>query len=177
VFRGAQQGALLKLVAALLAVMRSINDFFNSANALKVVGDAHLLEEIHSPLHTQELTLALRSKGVVTLNAQLKRLLWRGKRSGQWRNKGGGGNIGVIMMILLVFASPLSAALLLAILAVARRPTSLLLLLLALLALLLLLLLVELGIFPLVLDRGYAVGILGAASIAAAKAALFLSGF
>jgi hypothetical protein len=87
----------------------------------------------------------------------------------------------MIVMILLILASPLSAALLFAVLAIARRPTSLLLLLLALLALLLLLLpslallLVELGIFPLVLDRGDAVGVFGAASIAAAtKATLFL---
>jgi hypothetical protein len=47
------------------------------------------------------------------------------------------------------------------------------LLLLLLLLLLQTLLLVELGILPLVLDRSNAVGILGAASIAAAKAALF----
>jgi hypothetical protein len=75
----------------------------------------------------------------------------------------------VIVMILLTLASPLSVALLFAILAVARRPTSLLLLLLALLALLL----VELGIFPLVLDRCDAVGILSAASTAAMEMALF----
>jgi hypothetical protein len=65
-------------------------------------------------------------------------------------------------MILLIFACPLSAALLLAILAIARRPTSLLALLL-----------VELGIFLLVLDRGNAVGILHATSIATPEAALF----
>jgi hypothetical protein len=89
------------------------------------------------------------------------------------------------MMILLVLASPLSAVLLFAVLAVARRPTSLLLLLLTLLALLLLLLLlptlalllVELGVLSLVLDRGDVVGILGAASVATTKAALFLGGF
>jgi hypothetical protein len=90
----------------------------------------------------------------------------------------------VIVVILLILASLLSAALLLAILAVARRPTSLLLLLLALLALLLLLLLpslalllVELRVFALVLDRGDAVGIFGAASVAASEAALFSGGF
>jgi cytochrome bd-type quinol oxidase subunit 2 len=160
---------LLKLIAALLAMMRSINNFFDSANTLEVPRDAHLLKEIHGPLHTRELALAFRSKRAITLNMQLKRLLQRGERSGRRRNKGGGGNIGVIVMILLVFASPLSAALLLAVLAVARRSTSLLLLL-PLRALLL----VELGIFPLVLDRSNAVGVLDATSVAAAKAALFL---
>jgi hypothetical protein len=159
---------LLELVAALLAVMRSINDFFDDADALEVPGDTHLLKEIHSPLHTRELALALGSKGAVTLNTRLERSLRRGERSGRRRNEGGGGNVGVIIVILLVLASSLSAALLLAVLAVARQPTSLLLLLLALLALLLLLLLlpslalllVELGVFALVLDRGDAVGIL-----------------
>jgi hypothetical protein len=87
-------------------------------------------------------------------------------------------------MILLVLASLLSMALLFAVLAIARRPTSLLLLLLALLALLLLLLLlptlalllVELRVFALVLDCSDAVGVLGAASVAAAEAALFPRG-
>jgi hypothetical protein len=166
---------LLKLVTALLAVMRSINDFFDSADALEVAGDAHLLKEIHGPLHTRELALALGSKGAVALDARLKRSLRRGERSWRRRDKGGGGDIGVIMVILLVPASPLSAALLLAVLAVARRPTSLLLLL-ALLALLLLLLpslallLVELRVFALVLDCGNAVGVLGAASVSGAYA-------
>jgi hypothetical protein len=62
---------LLKLVAALLAVMHSINDFFDSANALKVVGDTHLLKEIHGPLHTWELAFALGSKGAIALNLRL----------------------------------------------------------------------------------------------------------
>jgi hypothetical protein len=56
---------------ALLAMMQSINDFFDSANALEVAGNAHLLEEIHSPLHMRELSLALRSKGAVALDTQL----------------------------------------------------------------------------------------------------------
>jgi hypothetical protein len=162
-------------------MMRSINNFFDGANALEVLGNAHLLEEIHGPLNTRELALALRSKGVITLDTRLKRSLRRGERSGRRRDEGGGSDIGVIMMILLILASPLPAALLFAILAVARRPTSLLLLLLPLLALLLLLLLlllralllVELGIFPLVFNCSYAVGVLGAASITAAKAVLF----
>jgi hypothetical protein len=59
---------LLELVAALLAVMRSINNFFNSADALKVTGDAHLCEEIYCPLKARELALALRSKGAVALD-------------------------------------------------------------------------------------------------------------
>jgi hypothetical protein len=63
---------LLKLVPLLLAVMRSINDFFDGTNALKVPGDTHLLKEIHSPLEARELALALRSKGAVTLDAQLE---------------------------------------------------------------------------------------------------------
>jgi cytochrome bd-type quinol oxidase subunit 2 len=183
-FGGAQRGALLKLIAVLLAVMRGINNFFDSAYALEVAGDAHLLKEIYGPLHARELALALRSKGAVALYLRLKRSLRQGERSGRQRNKGGGGDVGVIMMILLILASLLFAALLLAVLAVARRPTSLLLLLLALLALLLLLLLpilalllVELGIFPLVLDCGYAVGVFSATSIAATKTALFLGGF
>jgi hypothetical protein len=70
-FGGAQRGALLELVAALLAVMRGINDFFDGANVLEVVGDTHLLEEIHSLLHTRELALVFRSKGAVTLYPRL----------------------------------------------------------------------------------------------------------
>jgi hypothetical protein len=62
---------LLELVAALLAVMRSINDFFDGANALEVAGDAHLLKEIHGPLHAQELALAFRSKGAIALYLRL----------------------------------------------------------------------------------------------------------
>jgi hypothetical protein len=54
----------------LLAVMRSINDFFDCVNVLEVPGHAHLLKEIYSPLHTWELALALRSKGAVALNMQ-----------------------------------------------------------------------------------------------------------
>jgi hypothetical protein len=111
---------LLELVAALLAIMCSINDFFNCANALEVVENAHLLKKIHGPLHVRELALALGSKRAIALNAQLKRSLRRGKRSRQWWNKGGGSNVGVIMMILVVFSSPLSTALLLAVLAIAR---------------------------------------------------------
>jgi hypothetical protein len=168
-FEGAQRGALLELVAALLAVMHSINNFFNSTDALEVAGDTYLLEEIHSPLHTRELALAFRSKGVVALNARLERLLRQGERSGQRRDEGGGSDVGVIMMILLILASLLPAVLLFAVLAIARRPTSLLLLLLALLALLL----VELRVFALVLDRGNVVGVLRAASVAATKAVLF----
>jgi hypothetical protein len=38
-----RRGALLELVVALFAVMRSINDFFNSANTLEVAEDAYLL--------------------------------------------------------------------------------------------------------------------------------------
>jgi hypothetical protein len=41
-FRGAKQGALLKPVAVLFAVMCSINNFFNSADALEVARDTHL---------------------------------------------------------------------------------------------------------------------------------------
>jgi cytochrome bd-type quinol oxidase subunit 2 len=103
--------------------------------------------------------------------AQLEWLLWWGEKSGRQWDKGRDGNIGVIMMIFLILASSLLVALLLAILAVARQPTNLLLLLLLLL---LTLLLVELGIFPLVLNYGDAVGIFSAASIAATKAVLLL---
>jgi hypothetical protein len=145
--------------------MHGINDFFDCADVLNVPGDTHLLKEIHGPLETRELALALRSKEAIALDAQLKRLLWQGEGSGRWRNKGGGSNIGVILMILLRFASPLSTALLLAVLAVARRPTSLLLLLLLLLRALLL---VELRVLALVLDRSNAVGIFGVASITTA---------
>jgi hypothetical protein len=76
------------------------------------------------------------------------------------------------MMILLILACSLSVVLLFAILAIARRSTSLLLLL-SLLALLL----VELEVFPLVLDCGDTVGILCIASVAASEAALFPDGF
>jgi hypothetical protein len=167
-FEGARQGALLKLVATLLAMMCSINDFFNRTDAFEVLGHAHLCEEIHSPLKIWKLALAFRSKEVITLNARLKWLLRQSEECWQRQNEGEGSDIGVVMMTILILTCLLSAALLLAVLAIARCPTSLLLLLL----------LVELGIFPLVLNCNNAVGILSVVvSIAATEVALFPGSF
>jgi hypothetical protein len=119
-FREARQGALLELVVVLLAMMCSINDFFDCTDALKVPGHAHLYKGIHSLLKMWELALALKSKGAIALNVQLKRSLQWGERSWWQQNKGKGSDVGVIMMILLILASSLSAALLFAVLAIAR---------------------------------------------------------
>jgi hypothetical protein len=63
-FEEARQGALLKPVAALLAVMRSINDFFDRMDALEVPRHTYLCKEIHCLLEAWKLALAFRGRAL-----------------------------------------------------------------------------------------------------------------
>jgi hypothetical protein len=120
-FEGARREALLKLIPLLLlAVMNSVNNFFDCINVLEVLEHTYLQKKIHCLLEAGELALVFESKGVVVLNAQLKRLLWQSERCQRQQNEGRGSDIEVVVLTILALTSLLSVALLFAILAIAR---------------------------------------------------------
>jgi hypothetical protein len=58
IFEEARQGALLKLITALLlAMMSSINNIFKCTDALEVMEQAYLYEEIYCLLKVEKLAL------------------------------------------------------------------------------------------------------------------------